>query len=252
MLKFKENLLMEIKDKVVLVTGSTRGIGLEIAKQFSQLDAQVILHGRNTPSSEVMQIFNNFKYQPIFFSGDITNEASVTELLTAINAKVGKIDILINNAGMTADSLVMGMKPAKFAELIATNLNGTFNITQPIFKQMLKRRQGVIINLSSVVGITGNIGQANYAASKAGIIGLTKSLAKEGAMRGVRVNAIAPGMIDTAMTAVLSEKVRADILERIPLKRLGRPAEVAQTAVFLVQNDYITNQTIIVDGGMIE
>lgn len=243
---------MEIKDQIVLVTGSTRGIGLEIAKQFSQLEAQVILHGRNQPSKEVLQEFANFKHQPIFFAGDITSEVSVAELLKAINDQVGDIDILVNNAGITADSLVMGMKPAKFAELIATNLNGTFNITQPIFKRMLKRRQGLIINLSSVVGITGNIGQANYAASKAGIIGLTKSLAKEGAMRGVRVNAIAPGMIDTAMTSVLSDKVRAEILERIPLKRLGQPSEVAQTAIFLAQNDYITNQTIVVDGGMIE
>lgn len=241
---------MQLTDKIVLVTGSTRGIGLATAHAFAKAGAQVILHGRKQPSDEILAEFANYQYQPAVCLGDLADEEAVNELLAAVK-EIGPVDILVNNAGITDDSLAMGMKPAQFMHVIQTNLIGTFNLTQPIFKQMLKKRTGSIINLSSVVGIGGNIGQANYAASKAGIIGLTKTLAKEGAMRGIRVNAIAPGMIDTDMTAALSDKVKSEILEQIPLKRFGAAEEIAQTAILLAENDYITGQTIVVDGGMI-
>lgn len=241
---------MQLTDKIVLVTGSTRGIGLATAHAFAKAGAQVILHGRKQPSDEILAQFTDYQHQPAVCLGDLSSEEAVTELLAAVK-EIGVVDILVNNAGITDDSLAMGMKPAQFMHVIQTNLIGTFNLTQPIFKQMLKKRTGTIINLSSVVGIGGNIGQANYAASKAGIIGLTKTLAKEGAMRGIRVNAIAPGMIATDMTAALSDKVQTEILEQIPLKRFGEAQEIAETAIFLAQNDYITGQTIVVDGGMI-
>ncbi|CAH0417064.1 3-oxoacyl-ACP reductase FabG [Periweissella fabaria] len=241
---------MQLTDKIVLVTGSTRGIGLATAHAFAAAGAQVILHGRKQPSDEILAQFTDYQHQPAVCLGDLADENAVAELLAAVK-EIGFVDILVNNAGITDDSLAMGMKPAQFMHVIQTNLIGTFNLTQPIFKQMLKKRTGTIINMSSVVGIGGNVGQANYAASKAGIIGLTKTLAKEGAMRGIRVNAIAPGMIATDMTAVLSEKVQTEILEQIPLKRFGEAQEIAQTALFLAQNDYITGQTIVVDGGMI-
>lgn len=241
---------MQLTDKIVLVTGSTRGIGLATAHAFAKAGAQVILHGRKQPSDEILAQFADYQHQPAVCLGDLSSEEAVAELLSAVK-EIGVVDILVNNAGITDDSLAMGMKPAQFMHVIQTNLIGTFNLTQPIFKQMLKKRAGTIINLSSVVGIGGNIGQANYAASKAGIIGLTKTLAKEGAMRGIRVNAIAPGMIATDMTAALSDKVQTEILEQIPLKRFGEAQEIAQTAIFLAENDYITGQTIVVDGGMI-
>lgn len=241
---------MQIKDQVVLITGSTRGIGLAIAQSFAQRGAQVVLHGRSQASAAVLATFVDAVHQPVVITGDISDPASVTTMLATVNEAVGDINILINNAGITDDMLAMGMTPATFHKVIATNLEGTFNVTQPLFKRMLKLRAGVIINLSSVVGLTGNIGQANYAASKAGVIGLTKTLAQEGAMRGIRVNAIAPGMIATGMTDNLAEKIKTEIISKIPLKRFGEPSEIAQTAVFLVENDYITGQTIVVDGGI--
>ncbi|QBO35160.1 SDR family oxidoreductase [Periweissella cryptocerci] len=242
---------MQIKDQVVLVTGSTRGIGLAVARAFAAAGAKVVLHGRSQPSTDVLALFTAADYQPFVVTGDISDVDSVANILKQIHEKLGDINILINNAGITDDMLAMGMTPASFHQVIAVNLEGTFNVTQPIFKRMLKLRAGVIVNLSSVVGLTGNIGQANYAASKAGIIGLTKTLAQEGAMRGIRVNAIAPGMIATDMTGALTEKVRDEIISKIPLKRFGLPSEIAQTALFLAQNDYITSQTIVVDGGLI-
>lgn len=182
--------------------------------------------------------------------GDISQASDVKRMVKEAYAAFGQIDILVNNAGITNDKLLIGMKEADFASVIDVNLKGTFLMSQAFLKKMYKQKAGVIINLASVIGLHGNVGQANYAASKAGVIGLTKSLAKEGALRNIRANAIAPGMIISDMTAVLSDKVKADIMTEIPLKRFGQADEVAQTAVFLAQNDYITGQVITVDGGM--
>jgi len=238
---------MNLEGKNVLITGSTRGIGLAIAKAFDAAGARVILHGRSAAKPEVLAQFGE---DTLAISADIADEASVNAALEGLLEEIPAVDILINNAGIVNDKLAMGMKPSEFASVVNTNLNGTFNVTQPIFKKMLRARSGNIINISSVVGLMGNVGQANYAASKAGLVGLTKTLAKEGAMRGIRVNAIAPGMIVSDMTDALSDKVKDQVLEAVPLKRFGDADEIAQTALFLAQNDYITGQTITVDGGL--
>lgn len=238
---------MNLEGKTVLVTGSTRGIGLAIAHAFDDAGARVILHGRSAPKAGVL---GEFSEGTMAITADIADDASVKTALDGLFGEIEGIDILVNNAGIVNDKLTMGMKPADFAQVVNTNLNGTFNVTQPVFKKMLRARTGQIINMASVVGLMGNVGQANYAASKAGIVGLTKSLAKEGAMRGIRVNAIAPGMIVSDMTNALSDKVKNQVLEVVPLKRFGEATEIANTAVFLAQNDYITGQTITVDGGL--
>jgi len=238
---------MNLEGKNVLITGSTRGIGLAIAKAFDAAGARVILHGRSAAKPEVLAQFGE---ETLAITADIADEASVNAALEGLLEEIPAVDILINNAGIVNDKLAMGMKPSEFASVVNTNLNGTFNVTQPIFKKMLRARSGNIINISSVVGLMGNVGQANYAASKAGLVGLTKTLAKEGAMRGIRVNAIAPGMIVSDMTDALSDKVKDQVLEAVPLKRFGDADEIAQTALFLAQNDYITGQTITVDGGL--
>lgn len=238
---------MNLEGKNVLITGSTRGIGLAIAKAFDAAGARVILHGRSAAKPEVLAQFGE---DTLAITADIADEASVNAALEGLLEEIPAVDILINNAGIVNDKLAMGMKPSEFASVVNTNLNGTFNVTQPIFKKMLRARSGNIINISSVVGLMGNVGQANYAASKAGLVGLTKTLAKEGAMRGIRVNAIAPGMIVSDMTDALSDKVKDQVLEAVPLKRFGNADEIAQTALFLAQNDYITGQTITVDGGL--
>ncbi|MCM0595894.1 3-oxoacyl-ACP reductase family protein [Weissella uvarum] len=238
---------MDLTDKIVLVTGSTRGIGLAIAKRFSAQGAKVILHGRSEPSQDVM---DQFPADTKVLLGDIADAETIQANIADLIEEVGQIDVLVNNAGIVKDTLSIRMSADDFAKVVNTNLTGTFNVTQPIFKHMLKKRTGVIINMSSVVGLHGNVGQANYSASKAGLIGLTKTLAKEGAKRGVRVNAIAPGMIASDMTLSLSEKVQESILAAIPLNRLGDVDEIAQTAQFLVENNYITGETITVDGGL--
>lgn len=238
---------MNLKDKVVLVTGSTRGIGLAIAKLFNQLGARVILHGRTSVSQDLLADFDE---ATLTMTADLADPQSVNSAIEELYTEIDGIDILVNNAGIVDDKLAMGMTPAEFANVINVNLNGTFNVSQPIFKKMLRARTGVIINMASVVGEMGNVGQVNYAASKAGVIGMTKSLAKEGAKRGIRVNAIAPGMIQSDMTAGLSEKIQAAMIDAIPLHRMGAATEIAQTAVFLAQNEYITGQVITVDGGL--
>jgi len=235
--------------KTVLVTGSSRGIGLAIAKVFDAAGANLILHARSEIQAETLAEFQHDVQVLQFDIADATaTEASLKALYKQENFQ--GIDILVNNAGITKDQLAMGLTPEDFAQVVNVNLNGTFNVTQPVFKKMIRQKHGVIINLSSVVGLMGNMGQTNYAASKAGIIGLTKSLAKEGARRHIRVNAIAPGMIVSDMTAALPEATQAEILKNIPLARFGQVNEIAQTALFLAENDYITGQTITVDGGL--
>lgn len=240
---------MDFSNQTVLVTGSSRGIGLAVAHAFDQAGANLILHGRSPLKEEVI---NSFSKKPRTLQFDIADGEAAEAALKALykEGDFDGIDILVNNAGITKDQLTMGMKLEDFAAVVNTNLTGTFNVTQPVFKKMIRQKHGVIINMASVVGQMGNIGQANYAASKAGVIGLTKSLAKEGARRNIRVNAIAPGMIVSDMTDALSDKAREAILNEIPLSRFGTVEDVADVALFLAGNDYITGQTITVDGGL--
>ena len=240
---------MDLTGKNVLVTGSSRGLGAAIAVKFAEHRANVILNARHEPTELIQQI-KELGVQVWFIQADISNPRDIEEMVRQLDEQQINIDILVNNAGINRDKLMIGMREKDFDDVVNTNLIGTFRVTQPLFKRMLKRRTGVIINMASVVGEHGNIGQANYAASKAGVIGFTKAVAQEGALRGVRCNAIAPGMIASSMTAAIDEKRQKEIKERIPLKRLGTAEEVAQTALFLAQNDYLTGEVINVDGGM--
>lgn len=240
---------MDLTGKNVLVTGSSRGLGAAIATKFAENGANVILNARHEPSELIQQI-KALGVQVWFIHADISNPRDIEEMVRQLDEQQISVDILVNNAGINRDKLMIGMREKDFDDVVNTNLIGTFRVAQPLFKRMLKRRTGVIINMASVVGEHGNIGQANYAASKAGVIGFTKAVAQEGALRGVRCNAIAPGMIASSMTAAIDEKRQKEIKERIPLKRLGTAEEVAQTALFLAQNDYLTGEVINVDGGM--
>ena len=240
---------MDLTGKNVLVTGSSRGLGAAIAVKFAEHGANVILNARHEPTELIQQI-KNLGVQVWFIQADISSPRDIEEMVRQLDDQQIDVDVLVNNAGINRDKLMIGMREKDFDDVVNTNLIGTFRVTQPLFKRMLKRRSGVIINMASVVGEHGNIGQANYAASKAGVIGFTKAVAQEGALRGVRCNAIAPGMIASSMTAAIDEKRQKEIKERIPLKRLGTAEEVAQTALFLAQNDYLTGEVINVDGGM--
>ncbi|CAK8054429.1 3-oxoacyl-ACP reductase FabG [Eupransor demetentiae] len=240
---------MDFSKQTVMVTGSSRGIGLAIAHAFDDLGARLVLHARSAIKPEVVA---SFKQEPLTLQFDIADAQAAEAALKDLYKQEGfeGIDVLVNNAGITKDQIAIGMKPEDFAAVVNTNLNGTFNVTQPVFKKMLRQKHGAIINMSSVIGEMGNIGQVNYAASKAGLFGLTKTLAKEGARKNIRVNAIAPGMIVSDMTDALSDEVKDNILKSVPLKRFGKPEDVANVAVFLAQNDYITGQTITIDGGL--
>lgn len=221
-----------------------------MAVAFAKKGANVALNARKDVPSELLDELKQTGVQVEVILGDISQPADVKRMVKEAKAKFGQIDILVNNAGITDDKLLIGMKEADFTNVIDVNLTGTFRMTQAFLKQMYKKRQGVIINVASVVGLYGNVGQANYAASKAGIIGLTKTTAKEGALRNIRCNAIAPGMIASDMTAILSDKVKDQVKEQILLKRFGTPDEVAHAAIFLAENDYLTGQVLTVDGGL--
>ena len=241
---------MKLTDKTAIITGASRGIGEAIARNFAQAGANLVLNARHEFPETLIKELEDYGHGVVTVLGSVDDPTTGDQLVAAALDQFGSVDVLVNNAGITDDMLAMRMKPDSFAKVVQVNLDGTFYVTQPAFKKMLKARAGVIINLASVVGLTGNIGQANYAASKAGIIGLTKTLAREGAMRGVRVNAIAPGMIATDMTAALSQSSQDQILAEIPLKRFEQPEEIAHTARFLVENAYITGQTVTVAGGL--
>ncbi|WP_203261888.1 3-oxoacyl-[acyl-carrier-protein] reductase [Streptococcus uberis] len=241
---------MEIKGKNVFITGSSRGIGLAIAKEFSSLGANIVLNGRSNLNPEVMDFFKGAEGKVIFVSGDVSNQADADRMVQEATDQLGAIDVLVNNAGITFDKLMLKMTQEDFETVLRINLIGAFNMTKSVLKPMSKARQGAIINLSSVVGLIGNIGQANYAASKAGLIGFTKSVAREVASRGVTVNAIAPGFIESDMTEILSEKTKDSILSQIPMKRIGKSEEVAKLASYLASQNYITGQVIAIDGGM--
>lgn len=241
---------MELKTKNVLVTGSTRGIGLAIAHEFAQKGANIVLNGRSEISSELLEQFTNYNVKVIGISGDISQESDAQRIVQEATEQLGSVDILVNNAGITNDKLMLKMTEADFEKVLKINLTGAFNMTKAVLKPMIKARQGAIVNISSVVGLTGNIGQANYAASKAGLIGFSKSVAKEVAGRGIRVNVVAPGFIESDMTDALSDKMKEAIVGQIPMKRIGKVTEVAQVVAFLAEQEYLTGQVLAIDGGM--
>ena len=242
-------------NKVVFITGATRGIGRQIAITFARNGYDVAINYRKENEdllSTIKEIEkNNVKCFPV--QGDVSNFDDCERFTKQIVEKFGKIDVLVNNAGITKDTLLMRMKEEDFRNVIDVNLIGTFNVTKNVIGYMMKARFGKIINISSVVGVSGNAGQTNYAASKAGIIGFTKSLAKEVASRNINVNAVAPGFIETAMTNVLKDNIKEEIAKTIPLKRMGTTEDVANVVKFLASDEsaYITGQVINVDGGML-
>ncbi|QCA28332.1 3-oxoacyl-[acyl-carrier-protein] reductase [Vagococcus xieshaowenii] len=238
-------------NKTVVVTGSTRGIGYGIALAFAQKGANIVLNGRKPLDETLLQSFNELGVKTHYVQGDVQNMEDAAKLITEAKEVFGSVDVLVNNAGITNDKLIMRMSEEDFDSVINVNLKGTFNTIQQVSSVMLKQKSGTIINLSSVVGLTGNAGQANYAASKAGVVGLTKSVARELSARGITCNAIAPGFIESDMTDVLSDKVKEVAKTQIPLKRFGKVEEVAQAAIFLSENRYITGQVLNVDGGMV-
>ncbi|EHK2402787.1 3-oxoacyl-[acyl-carrier-protein] reductase [Clostridium perfringens] len=244
-----------LKDKVAIVTGGTRGIGRAIALKLADHGANIVINYRNSDkeAEALKAILEEKGVKVLTVKCDISNFEDSKNLMYKCKEVFGKIDILVNNAGITKDTLIMRMKEEDFDNVIDVNLKGTFNCAKHASAIMLKQRFGKIINMTSVVGIAGNAGQVNYAASKAGVIGLTKSLAKELGSRGITVNAVAPGFINTDMTASLSEKVKEEASKNIPLKRLGDPEDVANLVGFLASDaaNYITGQVINVDGGMV-
>ena len=241
---------MELKGKNIFITGSTRGIGFAMAHKFASLGANIVLNGRREIDEVLVSEFSDYGAQVIPISGDVSDSTDAKRMVEEAIEKLGSVDILVNNAGITKDKLMLKLTEEDFEQVLNVNLVGAFNMTQAVFKPMTKARQGAVINVSSVVGLIGNVGQANYAASKAGLIGFTKSVAREVAARNVRVNAIAPGMIESDMTDVLSDKVKEATLAQIPMKRFGNTSEVAEVAAFLARQEYLTGQVIAIDGGL--
>jgi 3-oxoacyl-[acyl-carrier protein] reductase len=241
---------MELKNKNVFITGSTRGIGHAIAHAFAQAGANVVLNGRSEISSALTEEFSAYGVKVVGVSGNISSNADAKRMVAQATEVLGSVDILVNNAGITRDGLSLKMSEDDFNAVLQTNLTGAFNMTQAVLKPMTRAREGAIINISSVVGLMGNAGQANYAASKAGLIGLTKSIAREVAGRNVRVNAVAPGFIESDMTAGLADKIKEEMLKQIPMKRFGKLEEVATVVRFLAEQEYMTGQVLTIDGGL--
>jgi len=251
--KFGE-MLNNLENKIAIITGSARGIGFSIAETFANHGATVIIIDLFQDAVEEAVTNLKAKGKSVFgYASDVTNASEIDSIFKGINTKFGRIDILINNAGITKDGLIMKMKESDWDAVLNVNLKGTFTCTQKVSRYMLRQREGVILNIASVIGIMGNAGQSNYAASKGGVIAFTKSSAKEFASRNIRVNAIAPGFIETEMTAKLPEDVIEKYKTVIPLNKLGSTKDVANLLLFLAseQASYITGQTINVDGGMI-
>lgn len=243
-----------LNNKVAIVTGASRGIGRSIALSLSKYGAIVVVNycGSKEKAEEVVNEIKQNGGTAIAYQADVADSTAVKNMFADIIKELGKIDILVNNAGITRDNLILKMTDEEFDAVIDTNLKGVFNCLKQASRIMLKQKGGRIINISSISGVIGNVGQVNYSAAKAGVIGMTKSLAKELGSRGITVNAIAPGYINTDMTAVLKDELKEKVTELIPLKRLGEVEDIAEMAAFLASDkaSYITGQTIQIDGGM--
>lgn len=246
---------MSLEGKIALVTGSSRGIGRAIALELGKKGVNIAVNyaGNEQKAEEVVQELHDLGVKAIKIRANVANEQDVKAMIKEVTKEFGRLDILVNNAGITKDNLLMRMKVEEFDQVIETNLKGAFLCTKAVTRQMMKQRYGKIINIASIVGVSGNPGQANYVAAKAGLIGLTKSTAKELATRNILVNAVAPGFITTDMTDILTEDQKDAILSQIPLEKLGEPEDIANVVCFLASDDakYITGQTIHVDGGMV-
>ena len=246
---------MGLENKVAVVTGASRGIGRAIALELAAQGAKVVVNysGSAAKAEEVAQEIKQAGGEAIAVQANVADADSVQSLMKAAVDTFGSLDILVNNAGITRDNLLMRMKESEWDDVLDTNLKGVFLCTKAVTRQMMKQRAGRIINISSIVGVAGNAGQANYVAAKAGVIGLTKTTAQELASRNILVNAIAPGFITTEMTDALPEELREAMLKQIPLARLGQPEDIAKAVAFFASDaaNYITGQTLQIDGGMI-
>ncbi|MDQ0412540.1 3-oxoacyl-[acyl-carrier-protein] reductase [Mesobacillus stamsii] len=246
---------MRLVGKAAIVTGASRGIGREIALELAREGASVAVNyaGSEGKALEVVDEIKAMGRDAFVIQADVSSADSVTNMVKEAVERFGKLDILVNNAGITKDNLLMRMKESEWDDVININLKGVFLCTKAVTRQMMKQRSGRIINISSIVGVSGNPGQANYVAAKSGVIGLTKTTAKELSSRGITVNAIAPGFITTDMTDKLHEDVKSEMLKQIPLARFGEPKDIARTVIFLASEDsaYMTGQTLHVDGGMV-
>lgn len=246
---------MDLSGKVCLVTGGSRGIGRSISIKLARLGAKVVLNYKSNEelAKKVVSEIESLNGEAVAYMADVADYEEASRMVEEVYQKFGRIDILVNNAGITRDGLILRMSEKDWDDVINTNLKGMFNTTKNVVKYMVKQRWGRIINISSVVGLYGNPGQANYAAAKAGVIGFTKSLAKELGSRGITVNAVAPGFIRTDMTAeIIKKNQEISIIEKIPLRRLGEPDDVANLVAFLAseESNYITGQIIAIDGGL--
>lgn len=246
--------IIDLKGKNAIVTGASRGIGRAIALKLAELGCNLVLNYRSDINSvqEVAKEIEALGVKAVVVQGDVSSFEEAKKIVDTAKESLGSVDILVNNAGITKDTLIMRMKEEDFDKVIEVNLKGAFNCIRHAVPIMIKQKSGRIVNISSVVGLSGNAGQVNYAAAKAGIIGITKSVAKEIASRGITVNSVAPGFIETDMTDVLGDKVKENIKSSIPLNRLGQPKDIANTVAFLASDmsAYITGQVISVDGGM--
>ena len=242
-------------EKVALVTGASRGIGRGIALELASKGYAVAINysGNEEKANEVAEAVRELGQKALVVKADVSVESDVKEMVKSVINEFGSLDVLVNNAGITRDNLLMRMKEAEFDQVIDTNLKGVFLCMKTVSRQMMKQRSGKIINISSVVGLSGNPGQINYVAAKSGVIGMTKTAAKELASRNISVNAVAPGFIDTEMTDELSDEIKEELFKLIPLQRLGKVDDVAKVVAFLASDDasYMTGQTLQVDGGMV-
>ncbi|MGE7940907.1 3-oxoacyl-[acyl-carrier-protein] reductase [Lysinibacillus xylanilyticus] len=247
--------MRKLEGKVAVVTGASRGIGRAIALKLADEGAKVVVNysGSQAKAEEVVAMIQENGGEAIAVQGSVSKTEEVTALMDAAAKTFGSLDILVNNAGITRDNLLMRMKEDEWDDVLDTNLKGVFLCTKAVTRQMMKQRAGRIINISSIVGVAGNAGQANYVAAKAGVIGLTKTTAKELASRNILVNAIAPGFIETEMTDQLPDDIKQGMLTQIPLAKLGQPEDIAKAVVFLASDDanYMTGQTLHIDGGMV-